>query len=61
MRCFRKLLWLLPKLLKQECTDFRHPPVDALHSAENKLVTNSYFSLTKKIESVKTESFFDTF
>ncbi len=32
------------------CTDFRHQPVDGLHSAENTKVTKCDFPLTKKTE-----------
>ena len=38
-----------------------HPPVNRLHSPENQADKLAYFLLTKKIKSVKTYSFFDTF
>jgi hypothetical protein len=43
------------------CTKFGHLAVDGLHSIENAILTNLYFSLTPEIEGVKTQSFFDSF
>jgi hypothetical protein len=43
------------------CTKSGHPPVDALHSIENKSDKVAQFSLTPEIEGVQTESFFDSF
>jgi hypothetical protein len=43
------------------CTKFRHTPVDALHSLENKRDKIATKQLTYKMAVVKTHSFFDSF
>src|SRR5271157_5343158 len=44
-----------------DCTKFRHPPVDELHSTENKQDKKATKQLTYKMAVVKTHSFFDSF
>jgi hypothetical protein len=44
-----------------DCTKFWHPPVDELHSLENKPDTKAKKQLTYKIAVVKTTSFFGSF
>src|SRR5260370_27009769 len=43
------------------CTKSGHPPVDDLHSIENKSDRSAIFLLTPKLERVQKESFFDSF
>jgi hypothetical protein len=52
---------LLREIVSSTCTKSGHPPVDALHSIENKSDKVAQFSLTPEIEGVQTESFFDSF
>jgi hypothetical protein len=52
---------LLREIDSPDCTKSGHPLVDALHSIENTHLADAAFSLTKIIEGVKTESFFDSF
>jgi hypothetical protein len=44
-----------------DCTKLRHPPVDELHSLENKPDTSAKKQLTYKMDVVKTTSFFGSF
>jgi hypothetical protein len=44
-----------------DCTKSGHPPVDGLHTIENKSDRGAHFSLTQKLEGVQKESFFDSF
>jgi hypothetical protein len=41
------------KLSVSYCTKSGHPPVDALHSIEKSILTNSHFSLTAEVEGVQ--------
>jgi hypothetical protein len=49
------------ELGRWRCTKIEHGPVDPLHSIDFAMDKNPSFSLTLKIEGVKTYSFFDTF
>jgi hypothetical protein len=57
----RRPACLLREIARCTCTKSGHPPVDSLHSIENKSDKVAQFSLTPAIEGVKTESFFDSF
>jgi len=44
-----------------DCTIFRHPPVDELHSIENKGDKTMQNPIDEKFAGCKTQSFFDSF
>jgi len=48
--CLEKASPAMPsaRMPTASCTNFRHSPVDGLHSAENTQLTNGDFPLTKK-------------
>jgi len=52
---------LLRDIAFPACTKSGHPPVDALHSIENKADKGARLLLTEKSERVQKESFFDSF
>jgi hypothetical protein len=52
---------LLRDIALCSCTKSGHPPVDGLHSIENKADKAARFLLTAELESVQRESFFDSF
>jgi len=52
---------LLRDIAFPACTKSGHPPVDGLHSIENKADKGAHFLLTAKLERLQQKSFFDSF